>query len=84
MMQVLLSIQSLLTDPFCDVCMEPDIGELYLTDKASFEAVARYSKYGRYTTVGNFALFITTYMSCAGLGWRIRNIAVQHLDTFYP
>jgi hypothetical protein len=40
--QVLLSIQSLLTDPFCDVCMEPDIGELYLTDKTAFETVARY------------------------------------------
>jgi hypothetical protein len=39
--QVLLSIQSLLTDPFCDVCMEPDIGELYLTDKTAFETVAR-------------------------------------------
>jgi ubiquitin-conjugating enzyme E2 D/E len=52
-MQVLLSIQSLLTDPFCEVCMEPEIGELYLTDKPSFEAVARYTVY-RYPEEHNF------------------------------
>jgi ubiquitin-protein ligase len=39
--KVLLSIQSLLTDPFCEVCMEQDIGDLYKQDKKTFEAVAR-------------------------------------------
>jgi len=39
--KVLLSIQSLLTDPYCDVCMEQDIGDLYKQNKKSFENVAR-------------------------------------------
>jgi len=39
--KVLLSIQSLLTDPYCDVCMEQEIGELYKQDKSAFNAVAR-------------------------------------------
>ena len=39
--KVLISIQSLLTDPFTDVCMEPDIGQLYRQNKPMFEAVAR-------------------------------------------
>lgn len=39
--KVLISIQSLLTDPFTDVCMEPDIGRLYNHNKSMFEAVAR-------------------------------------------
>ena len=30
--KVLISIQSLLTDPFCKVCMEPTIGQLYMSD----------------------------------------------------
>jgi len=39
--KVLLSIQSLLTDPYCDVCMEQDIGNLYLKDRQAFDSVAR-------------------------------------------
>jgi len=39
--KVLLSIQSLLTDPYCEVCMEPEIGDLYKRDKKTFESVAR-------------------------------------------
>ena len=30
--KVLISIQSLLTDPFCRVCMEPAVGSLYEKD----------------------------------------------------
>eukprot|EP00088_Acartia_fossae_P053547 TRINITY_DN6107_c0_g1_i16.p1 TRINITY_DN6107_c0_g1~~TRINITY_DN6107_c0_g1_i16.p1 ORF type:complete len:394 (-),score=36.60 TRINITY_DN6107_c0_g1_i16:295-1476(-) len=39
--KVLLSIQSLLTDPYCEVCMEQDIGDLYLKDRKAFDSVAR-------------------------------------------
>ncbi|KAK4320247.1 hypothetical protein Pmani_008858 [Petrolisthes manimaculis] len=39
--KVLISIQSLLTDPYTKVCMEPDIGRLYEKDKRQFECVAR-------------------------------------------
>lgn len=39
--KVLISIQSLLTDPVCDVCMEPDVGKLYVTNKKAFEEQAR-------------------------------------------
>lgn len=39
--KVLISIQSLLTDPFTKVCMEPDVGHLYDTNKKMFESVAR-------------------------------------------
>ena len=39
--KVLISIQSLLTDPYCQVCMEPDIGRLYHKDRQMFDAVAR-------------------------------------------
>jgi len=39
--KVLISIQSILTDPYCDVCMEPEIGELYRTDKQAFDLIAR-------------------------------------------
>ena len=39
--QVLISIQSLLTDPFTDVCMEPEIGNLYAHNRPMFDAVAR-------------------------------------------
>ncbi|XP_042227826.1 uncharacterized protein LOC121870120 isoform X2 [Homarus americanus] len=38
--KVLISIQSLLTDPYTKVCMEPEIGRLYDTDKKQFECVA--------------------------------------------
>ena len=40
--KVLISIQSLLTDPYCDPCMEPEIGHLYRTDKEAFDIIARY------------------------------------------
>ncbi|XP_045606188.1 uncharacterized protein morgue [Procambarus clarkii] len=39
--KVLISIQSLLTDPYIKVCMEPEIGRLYESDKKQFECVAR-------------------------------------------
>ena len=39
--KVLISIQSLLTDPYCDVCMEQEIGQLYRTDKEAFDTIAR-------------------------------------------
>jgi ubiquitin-protein ligase len=39
--KVLISIQSLLTDPYCDICMEPEIGQLYRTDKETFDSIAR-------------------------------------------
>ena len=39
--KVLISIQSLLTDPYCDVCMEPEIGQLYRTDRETFDSIAR-------------------------------------------
>ena len=39
--KVLISIQSLLTDPYCEVCMEPDIGQLYNTDREAFDVIAR-------------------------------------------
>ncbi|KAK8743133.1 hypothetical protein OTU49_001547 [Cherax quadricarinatus] len=38
--KVLISIQSLLTDPYTKVCMEPEIGRLYDCDKKQFECVA--------------------------------------------
>ncbi|CAG9123765.1 unnamed protein product [Plutella xylostella] len=39
--KVLISIQSLLTDPYTAVCMEPEIGEMYANQRAKFEAIAR-------------------------------------------
>ncbi|CAH0391214.1 unnamed protein product [Bemisia tabaci] len=39
--KVLISVQSLLTDPFCQVCMESDIGKLYLNNREVFEDIAR-------------------------------------------
>ncbi|XP_072942556.1 uncharacterized protein morgue [Epargyreus clarus] len=39
--KVLISIQSLLTDPYTAVCMEPELGEMYVRDRARFEALAR-------------------------------------------
>lgn len=39
--KLLLSIQSLLTDPYTKVCMEPVIGELYQHDRDKFEELAR-------------------------------------------
>ncbi|XP_049787443.1 uncharacterized protein LOC126190881 [Schistocerca cancellata] len=39
--KVLISVQSLLTDPYCQVCMEPSVGELYMNNREAFENVAR-------------------------------------------
>ncbi|CAG5048859.1 unnamed protein product [Parnassius apollo] len=39
--KVLISIQSLLTDPYTTVCMEPELGEMYVRDRARFESLAR-------------------------------------------
>ncbi|KAK4872194.1 hypothetical protein RN001_016318 [Aquatica leii] len=39
--KVLLSIQSLLTDPYCKICMEPEIGKLYQHNRKEFELQAR-------------------------------------------
>ncbi|XP_065165070.1 uncharacterized protein [Atheta coriaria] len=39
--KVLISIQSLLTDPVCEVCMEPKIGEIYATDRLRYDDTAR-------------------------------------------
>ncbi|XP_070199031.1 uncharacterized protein [Littorina saxatilis] len=39
--KVLISIQSLLTDPYCHVCMEPKIGALHQLAKPEFERIAR-------------------------------------------
>ncbi|GAB0095921.1 Ubiquitin-conjugating enzyme E2 [Sergentomyia squamirostris] len=39
--KILLSVQSLLTDPFTEICMEPALGRLYDADRSRFEALAR-------------------------------------------
>ena len=39
--KVLLSIQSLLTDPFSYVCMEPAIGLMYQNNAVEFNRIAR-------------------------------------------
>ncbi|KYM98790.1 PREDICTED: uncharacterized protein LOC108777268 [Cyphomyrmex costatus] len=39
--KVLISVQSLLTDPYCQVCMEPELGEMYMSNREKFEEVAR-------------------------------------------
>ncbi|XP_014238394.1 uncharacterized protein LOC106660075 [Trichogramma pretiosum] len=39
--KVLISVQSLLTDPYCQVCMEPELGEMYMNDRTRFEQIAR-------------------------------------------
>ncbi|KAL1449109.1 hypothetical protein WDU94_000342, partial [Cyamophila willieti] len=39
--KVLISVQSLLTDPYCLVCMEPIVGELYVTNRTRFDEYAR-------------------------------------------
>lgn len=40
--KVLISIQSLLTDPYTSVCMEKQIGRLYTQNRESYERRARY------------------------------------------
>lgn len=39
--KVLISIQSLLTDPFCEVCMEPAIAKLYNNNQQMYNTIAR-------------------------------------------
>ncbi|XP_033337103.1 modifier of rpr and grim, ubiquitously expressed [Megalopta genalis] len=39
--KVIISVQSLLTDPYCQVCMEPELGEMYLNDRERFDEIAR-------------------------------------------
>ncbi|XP_030382978.1 uncharacterized protein LOC115630516 [Scaptodrosophila lebanonensis] len=39
--KVLLSVQSLLTDPYTDVCMEPELGNMYEHDRPRFEQLVR-------------------------------------------
>ncbi|TMW42544.1 hypothetical protein DOY81_012379 [Sarcophaga bullata] len=39
--KVLLSVQSLLTDPYTEVCMEPDLGYMYENNRSRFESLAR-------------------------------------------
>ncbi|KZC11577.1 PREDICTED: uncharacterized protein LOC107189723 [Dufourea novaeangliae] len=39
--KVLISVQSLLTDPYCQVCMEPELGQMYLNDRERFDEIAR-------------------------------------------
>ncbi|XP_034935370.1 uncharacterized protein morgue [Chelonus insularis] len=39
--KVLISVQSLLTDPYCHICMEPELGRMYTNNRERFEEVAR-------------------------------------------
>ncbi|CRL04719.1 CLUMA_CG017779, isoform A [Clunio marinus] len=39
--KLLLSVQSLLTDPYSEICMEPEIGRLYEQEISKFNALAR-------------------------------------------
>ena len=39
--KILISIQSLLTDPYTHVCMEKDIGDLYNTNRELYEMRAK-------------------------------------------
>lgn len=39
--KILLSVQSLLTDPYTEVCMEPELGYMYEHNLARFENLAR-------------------------------------------
>lgn len=39
--KILISVQSLLTDAYTHVCMEPAVGRLYMRDRAAFEMKAR-------------------------------------------
>lgn len=43
--KLLLSVQSLLTDPFTEICMESELGRLYENERLKFEALARYWTY---------------------------------------
>ncbi|CAD7000682.1 uncharacterized protein LOC101448324 [Ceratitis capitata] len=39
--KILLSVQSLLTDPYTEICMEPELGYMYEHNRARFESLAR-------------------------------------------
>jgi ubiquitin-protein ligase len=39
--KVLISVQSLLTDPYCRIAMEKDVAEMYVNDRQRFESIAR-------------------------------------------
>ncbi|XP_053957437.1 uncharacterized protein LOC128862756 [Anastrepha ludens] len=39
--KILLSVQSLLTDPYTEICMEPELGYMYEHNRARFENLAR-------------------------------------------
>jgi len=39
--KLLISIQLLLTEPFCDVCMEPDIAKLYDNNQQMYNTIAK-------------------------------------------
>lgn len=39
--KLLISLQSLLTDPFTEICMEPELGRMYENERPKFEALAR-------------------------------------------
>ena len=39
--KVLVSVQSLLTDPYCRVSMEPAVSRLYVSARRQFDVVAR-------------------------------------------
>jgi len=39
--KIIISIQSLLTDPYCGICMEPEVGRLYQEDRTKYEDIAR-------------------------------------------
>ena len=40
--KILLSVQSLLTDPFTEICMEPVLGRMYDHDRPRFEMLAKH------------------------------------------
>ncbi|EDW04180.1 uncharacterized protein LOC6561817 [Drosophila grimshawi] len=39
--KVLLSVQSLLTDPYTEICMEPEVGYIYEHERSRFEQLVR-------------------------------------------
>lgn len=56
--KVLISIQSLLTDPYTHVCMENEIGDLYRTNRDLYERNAKL--YTRKYAMTDFILFENT------------------------
>ena len=55
---MLISIQSLLTDPYTHVCMENEIGDLYRTNRDLYERNAK--MYTRKYAMTDFILFEST------------------------